>query len=332
MSFPRYFPGTERTRHEKRASFRRRNVPLEILRVASYAKQRERFLHCASGKRSFFMPGIDLMWSTRLYALILLLLVGVSAMVLSVPASAQNTGHGNDPEQVKADLQNILNGSEFQAAPPADVSIIEKAAKWLREMWEKLAERFRDMFKFGDGGISKSPGVQWLFIALFIAGGTYLAYRLIRSYLANRTTKQAKSRTAFDLDDTEDDISREPNDWLQEAERQRTEGDFRRAYRAMFLAILLKLDQAGIVLFERGRTNGEYLRVLRRADRNDLPAFLSPLVLEFDLRWYGEKPTTAEDAAEMRVQYDNLSEMLTQKSNKTAETVTNAAVMTPEQA
>ena len=253
-------------------------------------------------------------------------------LLASVPALAQNAGRANAPEQVKANLKSILNGGEFQSAQPVDSSIYEKAVKWLREMWDKLTEWFRHLFQFSDGGVSKSPGVQWVFIALFITIGTYVAYRLVRSYLANRKTKQAKSRTAFNLDETEEDISREPNDWLREAEQRRANGDFRRAYRAYFLAILLKLDQAGIAPFERGRTNGEYLRVLRRADRNDLRDLLAPLILEFDLRWYGNKPTMAVDAAEMQNQFDCFSEILAKESNKIDKSSTQAVSLTPEQA
>ena len=261
------------------------------------------------------------------YALLILLLLLVGA-----PALAQNGGRAADPQQVKANLKTILDSREFQAAQPADPSLYEKAARWLREQWDKIMERLRGLFKFGDGGVGKSPGVQWVFIALFIAVGTYVARRLIRSYLATRKTTRAKARTAFDLDDTEEEISREPNDWLEEARRREEEGDYRRAYRALFLAVLLKLDQAGVVAFERGRTNGEYLRSLRRDSRPYLHDALTPLVLEFDLRWYGDKPTTAEDAAKMRVEYDRLSQMLAPQSNKKDETLTQTNALTPEQA
>ncbi len=264
------------------------------------------------------------------------LFVALLLLLVSPPVRAQNAGAGNDPQQIKADLKNILDSSEFQSAQPADPSIYEKAAKWLREWWDKLAERFRDLFKFGSMGGSRSPAVQWVFIALFVAGGLYVAYRLVRSYLANRVVKQARARTAFDLDETEVAISREPNDWLAEAARQESEGDYRRAYRALFLAILLKLDQAGIVAFERGRTNGEYLRSLRRANRKELSDLFAPLTLDFDLRWYGEKPTTAEDAAAMRGEYDRLEKILAQEPKQAEETKTdtgtNAANLTPEQA
>ena len=133
------------------------------------------------------------------------------------------------------------------------------------------------------------------------------------------------------MDDTEDEISREPNDWLAEAERQQAAGDFRRVYRALFIAILLKLNQAGVITFERGRTNGEYLRAVRAAAEIAIYGLLAPLVLEFDLRWYGDKPTTAEDAEAMRGEYNRLGEILAQESKKLDETGT-ISTLTPEQA
>lgn len=260
------------------------------------------------------------------------LLLALLLVIAGVPVLAQNTGQPNDPQQIKANLKNILDSGEFQSVQPTVPSLFEKVSRWLSEWRDKIVESVKGLFKFRGIGAGASLGLQWIFIALFIALGAYIIYRLVLSYLANRKTKQAKSRTAFDVDDTENEISREPNDWLAEALRQQTTGDFRRAYRAMFLAILLKLDQAGIVTFERGRTNGEYLRTLRRADQSALYALLAPLVLEFDLRWYGDKPTTAEDAESMRGEYTRLGDLLAKEARKSEEPAPVSASLTPEQA
>ena len=55
------FPGVSyqiHTRHEKRASFRRRNVPLKVLLIEQTYACREKLLHFASERRLFLMPGV----------------------------------------------------------------------------------------------------------------------------------------------------------------------------------------------------------------------------------------------------------------------------------
>ena len=266
----------------------------------------------------------------------LLALLLLNLLWLAQPVLSQTGENRADPQTVRENLRNILDNGEFQTAPPADTSLWVKAIQWIHEQWDKFWEWFRHLFRFTEGVAGASLGLQWVFIAVFIVGVGALAFYLIRSYLQNRPARQAKSRAAFDFDDTEEELSREPNDWLEEAERCRAAGDFRRAYRAVFAAILLLFDQAGIILFQKSRSNGEYLRLLRGAERKALHDMLFPLVLEFDLRWYGEKPTDTEDVAAIRAEYDRMRERVAQQreaeneNENEAGAATDASPLTPE--
>src|SRR5205807_7288038 len=102
----------------------------------------------------------------------------------------------------------------------------------------------------------------------------------------------------------------EPDVWLTQAESFAGDNDFRRAFRAVFLAILLQLDQAGVIEFDRSRTNGDYLRLLRSRQLTALFEALRPLVLEFDVRWYGNKPTSEADYRRCLTEYGRIRELL----------------------
>lgn len=69
-------------------------------------------------------------------------------------------------------------------------------------------------------------------------------------------------------------------------------GDYRAAVRFQYLAALLKLDERGLLRYERALTNREYLR--RLADRPQLAAGLGPVVEVFDRVWYGFEPLDAQ--------------------------------------
>ena len=67
------------------------------------------------------------------------------------------------------------------------------------------------------------------------------------------------------------------------AEKAAGEGDYRSAVRYRSLAVLLVLDEAGMLIFDRTATNREYLF---RAP-GDLQAEIGPLLARFDAVWYG---------------------------------------------
>lgn len=75
------------------------------------------------------------------------------------------------------------------------------------------------------------------------------------------------------------------------AEESAGAGDFRSAIRYRCLGVLIALDEAGKLHFDRAATNREYLF---RAP-GDLQDQLQPMLSQFDSVWYGNAPATEED-------------------------------------
>jgi hypothetical protein len=71
-------------------------------------------------------------------------------------------------------------------------------------------------------------------------------------------------------------------------------GDYRSAIRYRCLAVLLTLDEAGKLTFDRAATNREYLFRAPGPLQNEL----QPLLSRFDAIWYGNAPATAEEWTE----------------------------------
>ena len=69
------------------------------------------------------------------------------------------------------------------------------------------------------------------------------------------------------------------------------EGDYRSAIRFRCLAVLLALDEAGMLAFDRAATNREYLVRAPRPIHDQL----QPLLDRFDAIWYGNSPTSGEE-------------------------------------
>jgi len=61
--------------------------------------------------------------------------------------------------------------------------------------------------------------------------------------------------------------------------------DYREAIRYLYLACLIRLDERGLLRYDRTLTNREYLRVV--SNNPDLLDELRPIVYTFDRAWYG---------------------------------------------
>ncbi|MDQ3704132.1 MAG: DUF4129 domain-containing protein [Chloroflexota bacterium] len=84
------------------------------------------------------------------------------------------------------------------------------------------------------------------------------------------------------------------------------EADFRSAIRYRCLAVLLVLDEAGKLAFDRSATNREYLF---RAP-GTLHDELQPLLDRFDDVWYGNSPTDAEEWSRYSAQADRVEALV----------------------
>ena len=242
---------------------------------------------------------------------LLFTLVSGALMCVCLPAFAQSVTR-KSPEQIKADLDRILADPEFQTTTEThDDSAYTRFLKWLSEEWGKFLKWLGGLFKFrmGTGSVG-GGGLQWIFIILFGLLAAWLIYKLTKAYLANRKEKAQAEHTVFDFDELVEPIEREPDVWLRQAQEFADAGDYRKALRAVYVAVLMGLDQAQIIGFARARTNGEYARTLRRKNLPVLHDILRPLTDLFEPRWYSDEPTTESDYQDSRKAYKQMKEAI----------------------
>lgn len=77
------------------------------------------------------------------------------------------------------------------------------------------------------------------------------------------------------------------------AERLAAAGDRRGAVRALYLALLGDLHAQGAIVYDRHRTNREYLRTMRLESARAV-AFADAVEL-FDRKWYGREGCPPEE-------------------------------------
>jgi hypothetical protein len=229
-------------------------------------------------------------WITAL--LLLCLYLGLTpgglpaAAQLGAPASPASPASTVSPRaaKIKEDVRAILSSPEYRRDPGGD-TVLTSAVKWIQRQLKKLGDWFRRLFSFGAGaGGAAGQALFWVIFVGLLVGLAYIIAMLVNKTGPIRRTKPGAKPGVQTLD-PEEDAATDPEDLLAAARRHAEAGDYRRAYRAACVAILLRLDRQGLIRFDRARTNGEYLRALR--ERPALFALLRPLARDFDHRWYG---------------------------------------------
>jgi hypothetical protein len=230
----------------------------------------------------------------RAVVLAILLWVGLALCPTACVAQAGGVDAGR-AARIKADLREILSSPQYRIEAPQESAfsrILRKIGDGLKAFFRWLGRLFR--FPSGLGGSVGGGGNLFFWVILvgvIVAMAYVIAYALRQA--AKRREGDARKRRPGIISEPEESAAASPDDWLTAARRHAASGDFHRAYRAVFIALLLRLDRLGAIQFERSRTNGEYLRQLRA--RQPLYQLMSTLARDFDARWYGRAPVAEDD-------------------------------------
>jgi hypothetical protein len=95
-------------------------------------------------------------------------------------------------------------------------------------------------------------------------------------------------------------------EWLAAVEAAVARGDYRSALRALHMAALVRLDELGVVPFDRAATDGHFVHQLRRRGHEAAATALVGLNRLFALAWYGGRPTGATEYGAAQAQWREL--------------------------
>jgi hypothetical protein len=149
------------------------------------------------------------------------------------------------------------------------------------------------------------PWLVWLMWGLLGAGVLFFAYLALRHVDWTRRLTR-KTKTLLEDDEPE----RSLDEWLALADTLSAEGRHREAVRCLYLACLLKFDEARVARFDRSQTNWEHLARIRSSPRKpETLDFLTP-TQSFDRVWYGRQVEGAPDVERFRAWYQSVTEAL----------------------
>jgi hypothetical protein len=174
-------------------------------------------------------------------------------------------------EQIRRQLQEVLSRPEFR--PPS----------WSLATW--LAQQLAQFARWLGSLQGESPMLFWV---LLIGCVVLLVLLVVHIALSVRPAFGWGGRRSDDQG-AQEKRSRLSQGFFEEARRRAAQGDFTEAIRCLFLSLVYRFDESGLVLFPRPLTNREYLSLF--GDRPEVRDHLRVFVDALDDLWYGQRPT-----------------------------------------
>ena len=216
------------------------------------------------------------------------------------------------PQTTVQSARAVLAMPEFASEPLPPPSMMDRLAEWLDKEFNFKPPS--SQYNGPNINLNVLKGILYLVAAVLFAGIVALIVSAIRR-------RPARSKPlALDEEEAVLVEARDNDSLLALAEKQAQEGDYRRAFRLVYLAALVSLDTGGVLRFDRSKTNWEYLRALRGAGRGDIYSAMTPLTREFDQVWYGFAATDASHYHRALAQYQALLAAPSAASSETAAT------------
>ncbi len=186
------------------------------------------------------------------------------------------------PADAQQQLAELLSRPPFAEPERPDLDL-----SWLEQLLRPLLEWLEPLFRPAtEVGQAASPLFNVIVTGVSLLLLLVVLVVLVRSL---RRSTVSVARTAPDPDDPDARLT--PAEAVSHAQSLAHAGDFRTAMRYMYLALLLRLDAANLLRYDRALTNYEYLEQLR--DNPQLRTQITPIIQTFDRVWYGNEPLDA---------------------------------------
>ena len=192
---------------------------------------------------------------------------------------------------VRTTISAILAKREFTPPPPNPLdrltqAVLEDVGKlvgWLLRPINWLVERLTDLAG------TRSPLALWMVVALLVGLLLLVMFHIYSMSVGAFRTGRRKSlrRPAA--------VPMQAQNLLEKARAAAAAGDFRDAVRLTYQAVLVKLDQAGIIRYDPSHTNWEYAHEV--ASREPLGHIFAQLTSIADRAMYSDTPVTYEHYA-----------------------------------
>ena len=241
--------------------------------------------------RAEHLPRADRLRRAALALVLLSIAVSASAAGAAPNSAMQST----DPDAIREQVREVMARPEFSY----EKSWLDRFGEWLAEQLSKL---FPDVSAGGPGGtFGGGIGTLFAYVIIVLAlGGVVAAVIYVVLHRVKKVTAAEDEPTQIELEHR-----RSADAWRDDAIGHEAAGEWKEAIRARYRLLVRTLVDRRQLPDVPGRTTGE-LRDDLAATTPDAAAPFDTLSLLFELPWYADAPTGADENDRFRVATDQV--------------------------
>ncbi len=214
-----------------------------------------------------------------------------------------STAAASTKDENKRRLDEILNRPEYAKAPEEKQENVFQ--RWWRQFWEWLRSilpQSKPIAPNLDQGIRPISFLLQILVYVVVVGLIgFLLYRFLPGFVRrfrNREDEDEGIRIILGETLSDDQSSQS---LFSEAEEFARKGNLRAAIRKGYIACLCELSDRRVLRLSRHKTNGDYLRDVRK--RESLHRDLDLLTRSFEKHWYGTEVVSENEWLGFRENY-----------------------------
>lgn len=222
-----------------------------------------------------------------------------------IAAGTEPSGELSDPNE---EVRRILSNPAYRDGGTTDsnnwlVNAASAVGEAVARALADILSRFRPPdLSLGAPNLGAGAVAARLFMILLgLALVAFLGYFIVKM---SRGRRLRRKKAGGMLDDDEPD--RTADEWLAQADLLTSQGKLREAVRCLYIACLVRFDDAGVAHFDRGQTNWEHLYRIQASVKKPAGMDFREPTKAFDQFWYGYAPINEDDVAGFRRLYDDL--------------------------
>ncbi len=207
--------------------------------------------------------------------------------------AARTAGEPASPDK-RAKLDGILARPEYQPEKERESFI----ARLLKQTWRLIIQILVKLLEGASAREPRTVGVglivilRTLIFLAVIAAVIFGAVKLIVRFQARQKPETGEKEKREALGEIIEEGVTAADLFAMAADLAR-QGEYRKAIRRAYIALLCDLDQRGKLSLGRAKTNRDYLDAIR-SERRIYPAF-ALMTAAFERAWYGQRGATQEE-------------------------------------
>ena len=251
------------------------------------------------------------------------------ALLLTSPSVGYPESAHSDLSDPKQQLKQILQKpiyQRWQLRVERQSSEIESTqdsllATYLKQWSRSITDAIKKLFdwipkpsespsipSWGPGASATMSAIKmivWVLLVVAIGFIVVVVYRMLaQRQVGQQTSRVLTSEQIQDALEEGEALAMGANQWLDQAQRLKHEGDGRAVYRALYLGLLSGLHANGKIDFRRTRTNWTYVDRFHGTDEQQ--NMFVGLTSMFDDVWYGLQSAGSQDFSLIRAQIAQL--------------------------